>query len=594
MTIGRNDLCSCGSGKKYKKCCMRKDNVIELQKVKEERFFQKREQLIDKIYQFLYKKISLKNRALLQSELTKRLKGQIAPEYLSGIFPFWLTFFYTFENGLRGIEWFIKDVEKFLVTDEELETASKWSKLVPKLIKMTGKKEDGIFVEDIRTSEQFFLANNELMPDAPPFSGSFCLLEEHEGRYLYNGIMFWSSPSQVETASGIIHSYMKNEQKTYEEVVFNYYPEILSSLLQHHLPKEELLPKKLDETTLLYQLHDKEKVMEYFVEHQEYVFDEWKDGDGKLSLTGNWHRYEDELTPGPIYLGEVYGIIQVKRDKLLYNSLFPEKVAEFKKIMADFSNQVCELLGEESDTLEVPVNAEVRNMVVQANFNITPELGIIAQQRWFLSEIDKPIPKFDNYSLRELVKIGREKDADIWLQEQEYNSYLQLTEQFKEVKLTGDFNSIRRELGLPLSPFTIDRKTSIESCPSPINRKPKFSREDIEKLQELEFSVEMANAFYAKDVLRFYKEKTDGKSASTVQKYRNSLKFISGYLAESEVNAWQDVDWTQLLQYFEKDQPSMTQTKNFISTLKAFVKWLDDAYHTNTSKLLKEALLVNS
>ena len=26
MKIGRNDLCPCGSGKKYKKCCLIRDN----------------------------------------------------------------------------------------------------------------------------------------------------------------------------------------------------------------------------------------------------------------------------------------------------------------------------------------------------------------------------------------------------------------------------------------------------------------------------------------------------------------------------------------------------------------------------------------
>lgn len=40
MLIGRNDLCPCGSGKKYKKCCMRKDSVIEIARMREERFFQ--------------------------------------------------------------------------------------------------------------------------------------------------------------------------------------------------------------------------------------------------------------------------------------------------------------------------------------------------------------------------------------------------------------------------------------------------------------------------------------------------------------------------------------------------------------------------
>jgi hypothetical protein len=31
MKTGRNDVCSCGSGKKYKKCCFNKASTIELQ-----------------------------------------------------------------------------------------------------------------------------------------------------------------------------------------------------------------------------------------------------------------------------------------------------------------------------------------------------------------------------------------------------------------------------------------------------------------------------------------------------------------------------------------------------------------------------------
>ena len=33
VDIGRNDLCYCGSGKKYKKCCMNKNDDEELEKL---------------------------------------------------------------------------------------------------------------------------------------------------------------------------------------------------------------------------------------------------------------------------------------------------------------------------------------------------------------------------------------------------------------------------------------------------------------------------------------------------------------------------------------------------------------------------------
>ena len=39
MEVGRNDLCPCGSGKKYKKCCMKKEKVVEIGQLKVESFF---------------------------------------------------------------------------------------------------------------------------------------------------------------------------------------------------------------------------------------------------------------------------------------------------------------------------------------------------------------------------------------------------------------------------------------------------------------------------------------------------------------------------------------------------------------------------
>ncbi|MGE6602707.1 SEC-C metal-binding domain-containing protein [Lysinibacillus fusiformis] len=37
MAIGRNDICLCGSGKKYKKCCLRKDIIAEKEEMLEKR-----------------------------------------------------------------------------------------------------------------------------------------------------------------------------------------------------------------------------------------------------------------------------------------------------------------------------------------------------------------------------------------------------------------------------------------------------------------------------------------------------------------------------------------------------------------------------
>src|SRR5699024_11650603 len=70
-----------------------------------------------------------------------------------------------------------------------------------------------------------------------------------------------------------------------------------------------------------------------------------------------------------------------------------------------------------------------------------------------LKEVDEPIPMYDNLSLRELVSQGRESDALKWLENLEYNVFRQVQQQFEEAEVTADFNTLRREVSLPLSPF---------------------------------------------------------------------------------------------------------------------------------------------
>ena len=50
--VGRNDLCPCGSGKKYKKCCLAKDEAIEIAKNRVINARKKFECVIEKIIEF--------------------------------------------------------------------------------------------------------------------------------------------------------------------------------------------------------------------------------------------------------------------------------------------------------------------------------------------------------------------------------------------------------------------------------------------------------------------------------------------------------------------------------------------------------------
>ncbi|ADU29546.1 SEC-C domain-containing protein [Evansella cellulosilytica] len=103
-----------------------------------------------------------------------------------------------------------------------------------------------------------------------------------------------------------------------------------------------------------------------------------------------------------------------------------------------------------------------------------------------------------------------------------------------------------------------------------------FKRKDIPLLEEL--GLEHLPA-YAEDFFLFYKEKTAGKKANTIRKYRESLYELNEVLKRNHFLHLDDVqpdEWARLLSkdYFELfETMTKTQITDLISVLNAFVKW---------------------
>src|SRR5690625_7974371 len=72
--------------------------------------------------------------------------------------------------------------------------------------------------------------------------------------------------------------------------------------------------------------------------------------------------------------------------------------------------------------------------------------------------IDDPIQKFGGFSIQELVENGNIVEAETWLKQTEYNIHRIVKNQFGEVEVTADFNTVRKELGLPISVFVTGGK----------------------------------------------------------------------------------------------------------------------------------------
>ena len=213
----------------------------------------------------------------------------------------------------------------------------------------------------------------------------------------------------------------------------------------------------------------------------------------------------------------------------------------------------------------------------------TPQYFALYAQNDLSSELDVPIPKFNNRSLRELVEKGEEEQAENWLKHSEFSLFKLVYEQYGDVKVTADFNTPRRRLGLPFSPFVTGGEKR-ESKLTPIQNKEKrphvVLEEEIPIYESLGFTPENINDFYTKDIITFYKEKTTGKSEGTERKYRNSLYDIREALEIYSKQNWEECDleiWRTLLSedFFEMNYDvSKTMVKDLITVVKAFSKWL--------------------
>ena len=159
-----------------------------------------------------------------------------------------------------------------------------------------------------------------------------------------------------------------------------------------------------------------------------------------------------------------------------------------------------------------------------------------------------------------------------------------LYKQYGKVEVTADFNTIRRQLGLELSPFVTGGKQRHSELLPVNNKKPRQTivlKEDIPIYDNLGFLPETVDNFYTKDLIAFYKEKTNGVSASTKRKYENSLYDIREFLESSAVKNWSECDsvfWQDFLEkgiYQINETVSKTKLKDRISTVKALTKWLE-------------------
>lgn len=546
---------------------MQKQNVIQLNQVREERFMQEKHQLVKKLEAFVDKKISFEEESRLQSYFYERCKYQITPNLKYSFFRFWLYFFHTFENGLRMIEWFEQENRS-----AESTMVKTWVQLQLKLVQAVEWNDDIVIYEDMLTKERYPVANNlEIISTPFPWYGTLGLLELFENKYYFNGVRVFVSPQCLNKVATKIHDLCKETSLTETVVMTNYFPELLGELFTDSLYLGDRKEKEIIQYKVQYQIFDEKKLISFLSKHFQV-----NQNEQQFDWIGEWFVYEDSEIANPIHIGKIYGIITLKNRKLIFDSLLEDKVSEFQTLLA--TNLAVKFVNIENKKTVVPFQIDVQNMVVAMDNN-TPAYFSMYAQNSALLDVDAPIPMYDQLSIRKLIESGREHQADVWLKQSEYALYKSVYEEFGKVDVTADFNTVRKQLGLPLSQFVTGGASRFTSIKKEV--RSLLQDEDIPFLEQLGITPSTVNNFYVDDLLQFFKEKVVGKSNTTVRKYRNSLYDLRYLLERSLVTSWEECTstfWEHLLsiRYINLYEfMNITQLKDLFSTLKALAKWLN-------------------
>lgn len=571
---------------------MQKNTVLQLQEFKVERFYQQKNRIVNQLHDFIYERVSPSLYYRLKSEFRDRAKLKSDNEQ-SGLLDFWLFFFYRYENGMRGIEWFLTEKGQRL-SEDELVMVKRWAGLRPKLVQAIDKTDSHVIFLDTFTKEKFQVSTyHENIPFLTPWYSTLALLEPVNGVYYFNGVRSLASPMGFHKATILVKSLMKQTGLNHEQVLIEYYPELLAAL-RDDMEKENLGEKEFVQYNYKFILKDKD-VGENFLYNEEcFSIETWDDSYKKLVWLDNIQIYRDSELDGKIQLGEVLASLELKNKTLTFVSNSLEIVNRFlRKLQRAGGSFQLEDVQEERITL--PLNAELKQISINLEKGVPEYFALFAQYNWNL-EIEQPIPMYDNLSLRELVEKGKGDLAEVWLKQSEYNLYLLVHQQYGKVEITADYNTIRGELGLGLSPFVTggdQRHSELLPVSNREHRKTVILREDIPIYENLGFLPETIDNFYTKDLIVFYKEKTNGVSASTARKYQNCLYDIREVLERSSVKNWDECDFSFWREFFSNgiyeinDRVSKTKIKDMVTTVKSLTKWLEkEKEYQHTKQML--------
>ncbi|MGG4491643.1 SEC-C metal-binding domain-containing protein [Metabacillus idriensis] len=232
MDIGRNDPCHCGSGKKYKKCCMKKETSLEAIRHEE----------LEKLQVELMEFASA-NFARQMDDAVKEKMGKLdrdEHQNVYGALLMWAVFSVPFVHG-RAIEAFVEKKEKEEVRPSTLSQLKQWAEAAPSFSVIESKMDDEwITVRDIFSNEE---KKVKVAQGAASFEESGMLLGyllpygEYHTYYLMQ--LEFEKNQTAHNTELTLDLFRQSDFTDHEAFMGANYPEMIISMLTEPEPDEE-------------------------------------------------------------------------------------------------------------------------------------------------------------------------------------------------------------------------------------------------------------------------------------------------------------------------------------------------------------------
>lgn len=455
--IRRNDPCPCGSGKKYKQCCLLKQFENQTLQAKSRHYFEQKYKLTNDLYSFLAQNEG--GEWAFDRQKYRPFDSSLA-NFREGAGNMWSFFFRLYDNGLRGIEWFLQEKgQKYSQADQEM--LRRWGEMKLSCYQLVDQYDQGMVIEDIWTKQTYRMPYCETMIKLPPWTVSVGMIEPYIEDWCIHGVFMWGHPDVASEVTAMVEQ-QQNEMRQASryvispaEILASNYPEILH-LCNRINSRNENKFNELGETEERYFI-----TREYTCEFPELLVNMLLDIEDKYILSPGMEPEEDKIVISRAeMLDGIFNSISVERREQLSlddihvsNDLAtiviekqgvtvsgwqsPELDATLRLLESELSIAIgLTQINEQRDVHQLPKNTVLRG------FNIITEKKLSDQEITAYGNLPMLLQLFQNNQEKH-----PEESEEIFVRRREY-------EQFLINQDICNSNLLRVALGLPESPFT--------------------------------------------------------------------------------------------------------------------------------------------